>query len=146
MRRLWMLTALLTVGTMLGALAAGDAALKGRWTLTFSDDAGWHQNLLEITTADSKLRAIKILAHSLITVKDVVILIDREQGGKESLEKAGLALHSATTISRLLAFYQDRGIITPEIRGHTLEKLHRLNGFMSRIYEQGTSTPHPLST
>ena len=110
-----------------GAKAPVDGLLK--------QDAGKTAVLIDdvITTADSKLKALKILARSSITVRDVVVLIDREQGGKESLEKAGFALHSAITVSRLLAFYQDQGIITPETRSHTLEKLHQLNRFMSQI-------------
>ena len=37
-----------------------------------------------------------------LIVKDVVVLIDREQGGPEHLKANGLNLHSAFTLSELL--------------------------------------------
>lgn len=51
-----------------------------------------------ITTGGSKLETIKLIENLGLTVKDVVVLFDRLQGGKEELKKAGYLLHSAFTI------------------------------------------------
>lgn len=58
-----------------------------------------------ITTAGSKLKAIKTLEAAGLVVKDVCVLVDREQGGKEELERAGYKLHAAFTLRELLDSY-----------------------------------------
>lgn len=42
-----------------------------------------------------------------LQVKDVVVLIDREQGGEARLESHGLALHSAFPLSLILQVWQN---------------------------------------
>jgi len=39
-------------------------------------------------------------------VKDVVVLIDRQSGAKQSLVKAGFSLHAVLTISELLNYWE----------------------------------------
>lgn len=51
-----------------------------------------------ITTGGSKLETIKLIENLGLKVKDVVVLFDRLQGGKEELKKEGYFLHSAFTI------------------------------------------------
>ncbi|MFH1200702.1 MAG: orotate phosphoribosyltransferase [Candidatus Micrarchaeota archaeon] len=65
-----------------------------------------------VTTAKSKFEAIGPLAAAGLKVTDVVVLIDREQGGKEELEKAGLKLHSVLTLSGILGVLEREGKIT----------------------------------
>jgi len=55
-----------------------------------------------ITTGASKFEAISPLEAAGLKVKDIVVLIDREQGGREQVEEKGYALHSALTVSELL--------------------------------------------
>jgi len=55
-----------------------------------------------ITTGESKFEAIRPLEEAGLKVKDIVVLIDREQGGKEDLEKKGYRLHAVLTLSELL--------------------------------------------
>jgi orotate phosphoribosyltransferase len=55
-----------------------------------------------VTTGDSKLMAIKPLEKSGLKVRDVVILIDREQGGKEKLATKGYKLHAVFLITEVL--------------------------------------------
>ena len=64
-----------------------------------------------ITQADSKFEAIKVLEENSLVVKDVVVLVDREQGGPAQLEKAGYACHSAFKLTELLGFYLQCGKI-----------------------------------
>jgi orotate phosphoribosyltransferase len=53
-----------------------------------------------ITDGGSKFEAIEVLEEAGLVIKDLVILIDREQGGRELLAGRGYALHSVLTISR----------------------------------------------
>ncbi len=53
-----------------------------------------------ITDGASKFEAIQPLEEAGLVVKDLVILIDREQGGRELLASKGYALHSVLTISQ----------------------------------------------
>jgi len=52
-----------------------------------------------ITDGASKLEAIQPLEEAGLVVKDLVILVDREQGGRELLAARGYALHAVLTIS-----------------------------------------------
>jgi uridine monophosphate synthetase len=64
-----------------------------------------------ITLADSKLEAISALNQNGITVKDVVVLLDREQGGVEELVRRGYACHVAFKLMNLLKLYLEHGRI-----------------------------------
>jgi len=55
-----------------------------------------------ITNGDSKLETFNIFIESGLTVKDVIVLIDREQGGRERLRAEGYNLHSAISIFEIL--------------------------------------------
>ena len=58
-----------------------------------------------ITQAESKLEAISTLEANGLVVKDVVVLVDREQGGARQLEAAGYKLRRAFKLDELLLFY-----------------------------------------
>jgi len=62
-----------------------------------------------ITTGGSKLTAIEPLEAAGLKVQDVVVLLDREQGGKEELAEQGYQLHSVLTMRELLAALQANG-------------------------------------
>lgn len=64
-----------------------------------------------ITAADSKLEAIRALESNGIVVRDVVVLVDREQGGVDALAQHGYACHVTWRISDLLKYYADSGKI-----------------------------------
>jgi uridine monophosphate synthetase len=55
-----------------------------------------------VTRAESKLEAIHVLEANGLVVRDVAVLVDREQGGAEQLAAAGYQLHAAVTLSQLL--------------------------------------------
>lgn len=67
-----------------------------------------------ITRADSKLEAIASLEAAGLTVRDVIVLVDREQGGREELERRGYRCVSALALTAMLAFYRDEGLISLE--------------------------------
>ncbi len=64
-----------------------------------------------VTRADSKLEAARRLESQALRVRDIVVLVDREQGGAQQLADAGYTLHAATRLSDLLAIYRRTGAI-----------------------------------
>jgi uridine monophosphate synthetase len=64
-----------------------------------------------VTTGGSKLEAIAPLAEAGLAVKDVVVLVDRGQGGGEELAAHGLRLHAVLTLGALLDALVRRGAI-----------------------------------
>jgi uridine monophosphate synthetase len=70
-----------------GAFAAGETAVV-------LDDL--------VTTGASKVEALEPLREAGLLVKDVVVLVDREQGARAELAAAGLTLHAALTLTQLL--------------------------------------------
>ncbi|MEM3736806.1 MAG: hypothetical protein QXJ75_01765 [Candidatus Bathyarchaeia archaeon] len=74
-----------------------------------------------ITTAESKLEArdlIKLEAERRnlnVRIIGVYVLIDREQGGREALQKEGLKLYSVATIRDVAKWLKDLGNISPQM-------------------------------
>ncbi len=67
-----------------------------------------------ITTGHSILGAIDAVKEEGAEVKHVAVLIDRLEGGKANLKKAGLKLHSLTDILELVRNLRDRDEIPEE--------------------------------
>lgn len=61
------------------------------------------------TTGGSKFEAIEKLTGAGLVVKDVVVLVDRQSGAKESLAEAGYAMHTVLTISEMLDHWEKTG-------------------------------------
>jgi len=61
------------------------------------------------TTGGSKFEAIEKLTTAGLKVRDVVVLVDRQSGAKESLAKAGFTLQAVVTISELLNYWEKTG-------------------------------------
>jgi uridine monophosphate synthetase len=56
-----------------------------------------------ISTARSKLEAIEVLSREGLRITDLVVLVDRESGGREEVERHGVHCHAYARISELLA-------------------------------------------
>jgi len=69
------------------------------------------------TTGGSKFEAIEKLTGVGLVVKDVVVLVDRQSGAKESLEQAGYSMHAVLTISQLLNYWEKTG----KVEKHKIE-------------------------
>jgi uridine monophosphate synthetase len=89
-----------------GRLVSIDGAFRAGQVVVVIDDL--------ITRADSKFEAIRVLEEKGLTVKDVVVLIDREQGGAQELAAKGYTCHAALSLRELLLFYRDSNSITEE--------------------------------
>jgi uridine monophosphate synthetase len=61
------------------------------------------------TTGGSKFEGIEKLTGAGLKVKDVVVLIDRQSGAREALDKAGYRLHAVLTINGLLDHWEKTG-------------------------------------
>src|SRR6186713_806722 len=61
------------------------------------------------TTGGSKFEAIEKLTGVGLVVKDVVVLVDRQSGAKESLAQAGYSMHAVLTIGQLLNYWEETG-------------------------------------
>jgi len=67
-----------------------------------------------ITTGTSKIEAIEPLVKAGLIIQDIVVLFDREQGGKEFLEKKGFKLHPVLTLREWLDLLVKRKKISKE--------------------------------
>jgi uridine monophosphate synthetase len=73
-----------------------------------------------ITTGGSKLGAISPLEQAGVRVEDVVVLVDREQGGAEELAEQGHRLHAVLGLREMLTILTEHGRISLEQRDEVL--------------------------
>ena len=67
-----------------------------------------------ITTGSSILETIGILEHEDLTIHDVIVVIDREQGGVAHVQRQGYTVHAVCTLSEVITTLLDAGLITCE--------------------------------
>lgn len=67
-----------------------------------------------ITTGGAKLELVEPFLAEGMTVRDFVVLIDREQGGAQILEEKGYRLHSVFTLRQVLDALRRQGAISEE--------------------------------
>ncbi len=63
-----------------------------------------------ISSAASKIEAIDVLESAGLRVEDLVVLVDRETGGREEVERRGVRFHAFARMSELLAVARSRGL------------------------------------
>lgn len=73
-----------------------------------------------ITKGTSKFEALEPLRNAGLVVKDVLVLIDRQQGGAVELATHGVTLHTVLTLSQLLDHLVDAGQLSAAQRGEVL--------------------------
>ena len=66
-----------------------------------------------ITSGGSKLDALAPLRAEGLVVKDLVVLIDREQGGGEELAQHGIRLHAVLTLREIVDALAEEGKLSP---------------------------------
>ena len=67
-----------------------------------------------ITSGKSLLETIPEIEDEGITVSDIVVVLDREQGGKEMLEGKGYRVHTLFTISEVCKMLKEEGHLTDD--------------------------------
>lgn len=67
-----------------------------------------------VTSGSSVIETIHPLQKEGIRVTDIAVLIDREQGGRQLLEKKGFCLHAVFTLSEILDFLHLQGLLDHE--------------------------------
>lgn len=78
-----------------------------------------------ITEADSKLKAIDALQSAGLLVRDIVVLIDREQGGRQKLEAAGFRVHPVITVTEIFSYLWYAGECSEATYNQVMEYLDR---------------------
>jgi uridine monophosphate synthetase len=76
-----------------------------------------------VTTGGSKIEAMAPLTEAGLKVTDVVVLVDREQGGRKELAEHGLTLHAALTLGQILDSLVAHGRITGTVRSDVRKAL-----------------------
>ena len=73
-----------------------------------------------VTSGGSVFETIEPLELEGLKVSDIVVLIDREQGGKKHIEEKGYHLHSLLTIFQVLEILLEKNKIDQEIYQKTI--------------------------
>ena len=76
-------------------------------------EAGQRAVILEdvITSGGSIVTSLEVLQEAGLKVSDVVVLVDREQGGAAKMADLGLKLHAVLTISEIMTGLKESGLI-----------------------------------
>ncbi|WP_304342780.1 orotidine-5'-phosphate decarboxylase [Chryseobacterium koreense] len=77
-----------------------------------------------ITSGKSLLETIPEIENEGISVSDIVVVLDRQQGGKEMLQSKGYNVHTLFTISEVCEILKDEGLLMDE-------EVERINDFLS---------------
>lgn len=68
-----------------------------------------------VTSGSSVLETVYALKEEGLIVTEVLVVIDREQGGRKNLENKGIKMRSLYDVTLLLDYLLDHGKVTPEI-------------------------------
>ena len=67
-----------------------------------------------VTTGGSLINSINNVRREGGIVKDVVVFLDREQGGKEHLKNVGVKLHSILNVTELIEYLHGQSVLDEE--------------------------------
>lgn len=77
-----------------------------------------------ITSGGSIVASVEVLRNAGLKVSDVLVLVDREQGGREKMAAHGLNLHAVMTIHEILAILKDSELIDTQTFQNVKEYLN----------------------
>ncbi|MEJ2748537.1 MAG: orotate phosphoribosyltransferase [Anaerolineae bacterium] len=94
--------------------------IEGKW------DAGETAVILDdvITLGGSIIRTLDTLRHAGIQAQEAVVLIDRQQGGRDSLHTHGCTLHAGFAMNQLMAILEANRRITAAQRAEVCNALN----------------------
>ncbi|MEE6520960.1 hypothetical protein FKM82_018942 [Ascaphus truei] len=114
-----------------------------------------------VTSGSSVLETVEVLQKEGLQVSDAIVLVDREQGGREKLAERGIRLHSVCTLTNLLQtlheqekidagtvqkvreFIRQNNVATEQNGSITAKKPGKGMSYASRALLPGT---HPLAS
>lgn len=102
-------------------LPAKDAPVGNGKTLLIIDDV--------ITKGASKFRAFKVAEDLGHKVLGLIVLVDRGEGGREMIEKAGFKFYAPLNLNDLLNYYLSKKMITQDLYDETIEYLNQSKNF-----------------
>jgi uridine monophosphate synthetase len=76
----------------------------------------------------SKIEGIRPLEELGAKVKHLMVVVDREQKGRENLQKLGYSIHSLTRISEIVRYLRERGKVTEKQAEAVREYVQKTNG------------------
>jgi len=97
---------------------AGGAVVKGEHILFFDD---------VVTDGMSKVEGLKPLEKSGAQIAMIMVVVNREQGGKENIERLGYNFHAVATISELVKRLSKLSYISEDQANVVLHYVRRLN-------------------
>ncbi|KAB1284082.1 Uridine 5'-monophosphate synthase [Camelus dromedarius] len=68
-----------------------------------------------VTSGSSVLETVEVLQKEGLKVTDAVVLLDREQGGRDKLQAHGIRLHSVCTLSKVLEILEQQEKVDAEM-------------------------------
>jgi uridine monophosphate synthetase len=68
-----------------------------------------------ITSGGSILTATATLREAGLIIRDVMVLVERSQGGRESLQAEGINLHAILNLDEILTVLNKSGLIDKEV-------------------------------
>ncbi|MAG12278.1 hypothetical protein CL630_00495 [bacterium] len=77
-----------------------------------------------VTGAGSVYKALHTFKPSGVFINECLVVVDREQGGVEKLKRQGIYVHSLFTITELVNFYLDEGLLKEEQAKEILSYVH----------------------